>query len=110
LRAIAAVLHGYSPGFFPAYIRPPEDGEESEARHSREYTPREINLLLLDSGFEVTLLETGEFRQEPKPEHEWVIHMLERYKLPQDLRGDGIYAVGRKTGPVRERYPRWLYQ
>ena len=110
LRAIAAVLHGYSPGFFPAYIRPPKDGEEPEARHNREYTPREINLLLLDSGFEVTLLETGEFRQEPKPEHEWVIHMLERYKLPQDLRGDGIYAVGRKTGPVRERYPRWLYQ
>ncbi|HYL75868.1 MAG TPA: glycosyltransferase [Bryobacteraceae bacterium] len=110
LRAITAVLHGYSPGFFPAYIRPPAGGEEPEARHNREYTPREIKLLLLDSGFEVTLLDTGEFRQEPKPEHEWVIHMLERYQLPQDLRGDGIYAVGRKTGPVRERYPRWLYQ
>ena len=37
-------------------------------------------------------------------------HLLERYELSQDLRGDGIYAVGRKTGPVRERYPAWLYQ
>jgi len=25
------------------------------------------------------------------------------------LRGDGIYALGRKTGPVRDRYPGWLY-
>jgi len=110
LRAIGAILEGYHPGFFPAYIRPPEDGAEAEARHNREYTPKEIVLLLLDSGFEVTLLETGPFREEPKPEYAWVKHLLERYELAQELRGDGIYAVGRKTGPVRERYPAWLYQ
>jgi glycosyltransferase involved in cell wall biosynthesis/SAM-dependent methyltransferase len=110
LRAIGAILEGYHPGFFPAYIRPPADGAEPEARHNREYTPKEIVLLLLDSGFEVTLLETGPFREEPRPEHAWVSHLLERYELAQDLRGDGIYAVGRKIGPVRERYPAWLYQ
>ena len=110
LRAIAAILEGYHPGFFPAYIRPPEPGAEPEARHNREYAPREIIRLLLDSGFDVPLLETGPFRGEPKPEHEWVLHMLERYEMSKDLRGDGIYAVGRKTGPVRERYPAWLYQ
>jgi glycosyltransferase involved in cell wall biosynthesis/SAM-dependent methyltransferase len=110
LRAIAAILEGYHPGFFPAYIRAPEDGAEPEARHNREYTPKEIVLLLLDSGFEVTLLETGPFREEPKPELAWVRHLLQRYELSQDLRGDGIYAVGRKTGQVRERYPAWLYQ
>jgi glycosyltransferase involved in cell wall biosynthesis/SAM-dependent methyltransferase len=110
LRAIAAILEGYHPGFFPAYIRAPEDGAEPEARHNREYTPKEIVLLLLDSGFEITLLETGPFREEPKPELAWVRHLLARYELSQDLRGDGIYAVGRKTGPVRERYPAWLYQ
>jgi SAM-dependent methyltransferase len=110
LRAISAVMFGHSPGFFPAYIRPPADGQEAEARHNREYTPREIIHLLADSGFEVALIETGEFREEPKPEHEWVIHLLERYRVSTDLRGDGIYAVGRKTGPLRERYPGWLYQ
>ena len=110
LRAIGAILEGYHPGFFPAYIRPPEEGAQPEARHNREYTPKEIVRLLLDSGFEVTLLETGPFRDEPKPEHAWVQHLLERYELAQDLRGDGIYAVGRKTGPVRQRYPDWLYQ
>ena len=110
LRAIAAILEGYHPGFFPAYIRPRAEGEEPEARHNREYTAREIVLLFHYAGFEMTLLETGPFREEPKPEHEWVKHLLERYEQPTDLRGDGIYAVGRKVGPVRERYPNWLYQ
>ncbi|HTC86785.1 MAG TPA: glycosyltransferase [Bryobacteraceae bacterium] len=110
LRAIAAILSGYHPGFFPAYIRPRVEGEEPEARHNREYTPREIVHLFHYAGFDMTLLETGSFRDEPKPEHAWVKHLLARYEQPVDLRGDGIYAVGRKSGPVRERYPAWLYQ
>src|SRR5471030_1247204 len=108
LRGISAILQGYHPGFFHAYIRPAESGEV-DARHNREYTPREIHLLLENSGFEVSRLETGEFRDEPHPEFGWVLHLLERYRLGTDLRGDGIYAVGRKTGPVKYRYPDWLY-
>jgi glycosyltransferase involved in cell wall biosynthesis/SAM-dependent methyltransferase len=108
LRAIAAILQGYHPGFFPAYIRPAESGEV-DARHNREYTPREIRQLFEAAGFDVTLLETGEFRDDPHPELGWVSHLLKRYWLETELRGDGIYAVGRKTGPVRERYPTWLY-
>jgi glycosyltransferase involved in cell wall biosynthesis/SAM-dependent methyltransferase len=110
LRALRAILEGYHPGFFPAYIRPAAPGAEVEARHAREYTPREIHHLLTDSGFAVERLETGEFLDKPRPEERWVIHLLERYQLSKDLRGDGIYAVGRKTGPVRKRYPAWLYE
>ncbi len=108
LRALSAILQGYHPGFFPSYLRPSSDGE-ADARHNREYAPREIRQLLEDSGFEVIRLETGEFREEPHPEFGWIRQLLERYRLDTDLRGDGIYAVGRKTGPVRERYPGWLY-
>ena len=108
LRGISAILQGYHPGFFHAYIRPSASGEV-DARHNREYTPGEIHRLLENSGFEVTLLETGEFRDEPHPEFGWVHHLLARYWLSTDLRGDGIYAVGRKAGPVGERYPSWLY-
>lgn len=108
-RAIAAILQGYHPGFFPAYIRPREPGAEVDARHNREYTPREIRSLFEDAGFEVTLLETGPFREEPKPELLWVEHLFKEYGLPEELRHDGIYAVGRKAGPLRERYPAWLY-
>ena len=103
LRALSAVLQGYHPGFFSHYVR------SSEARHNREYAPREIQQLLEDAGFTVTRLETGPFREEPHPELAWVPHLLERYRLSAELRGDGLYAVGRKTGPVRERYPSWLY-
>jgi glycosyltransferase involved in cell wall biosynthesis/SAM-dependent methyltransferase len=109
IRAIGAILLGYHPGFFPAYILPPKEGEESEARHNREYAPREIAKLFEDAGLEITLLETGEFLDEPHPEHLWVRHMLEQYELSTAQRGDGIYVVGVKRGPVRERYPAWLY-
>jgi SAM-dependent methyltransferase len=108
LRGIAAILQGFHPGFFHAYIRPSQPGEV-EARHNREYTPQEVRNLMENSGFTVTLLETGPFRGEPRPQDAWVIHLLERYGLSTELRGDGIYVVGRKTGPVRERYPGWLY-
>ncbi|MBI3280996.1 MAG: methyltransferase domain-containing protein, partial [Acidobacteria bacterium] len=109
LRAISAIVQGYHPGFFQAYIRPPRPGEEAEARHNREYTPLEIGRLLHDAGFETVCLETGPFRDQPAPEHHWVLHLLDHYRLATELRGDGIYVVGRKTGPVRERWPSWLY-
>jgi hypothetical protein len=55
------------------------------------------------------LLETGPFYEQPRPELAWVHRLLERYEYSTDLRDEGIYAVGRKTGPVRSRYPDWLY-
>ena len=108
LRGIAAILQGYHPGFFHAYIKPSESGFV-DARHNREYTPGEVHKLLEASGFAVVRLETGEFRDLPHPEFGWVLHLLERYRLGTELRGDGIYAVGQKTGTVRDRYPAWLY-
>jgi SAM-dependent methyltransferase len=107
LRAVAAILQGFHPMLFPAYIRPAEG--ERESRHNREYTPREIDRLLDASGFQVTFLDTGPFRDGPTPELRWVEHALDRYILTRENRGDGIYAVGRKAGPVKERYPGWLY-
>ncbi len=109
LRAIAAILEGFHPGFFPAYLKPAESAEDAGARHAREYTPKEIYKLLEDAGFEVERLETGEFLEIPKPELIWVEHLLDAYRFDKSLRGDGIYAVGRKTGGVRRRFPAWLY-
>ncbi len=108
LRAVGAILQGYHPGLFPQYIKPSADGTV-DPRHSREYAPREIQHLLEDAGFEVLRLETGPFRDQPTPELVWVRRLLERYELAANLRDEGIYAMGRKTGPVRDRYPAWLY-
>lgn len=108
LRAVSAVLQGFHPMLYPAYIKP-DAGSEPAPRHAREYTAREIQTLLENAGFEVELIEAGPFLDEPKPEFGWVDHLLAHYILPQNLRGDGIYVVGRKKGPIRERYPAWLY-
>lgn len=107
-RALAALLESYHPGFFTAYIRPNPAGE-TDARHNREYTPGEVQHLLTGSGFEVVRLETGPFRDEPHPEFSWIRALLEKLQLQTYWRGDGIYAVGKKTGPVKERWPGWLY-
>ena len=110
LRAISGILQGYHPGLFPAYIRPKAEGVEAEPRHNREYMPGEVARLLEESGFDVTLLDTGPFLSKPEPEYGWVVQLLDRYELGRANRGEGIYAVGRKTGPVRTRYPAWLYE
>ncbi len=110
MRAISAILQGYHPAFFPAYIRPRKEGEEAEARHNREYAPMEIQFLLNDGGFEVVRLETGEFLDEIHPEFAWVEHLLETYRLHTTLRGDGVYVLGRKTSGPKQRWPHWLYQ
>jgi glycosyltransferase involved in cell wall biosynthesis/SAM-dependent methyltransferase len=108
LRAIEAILLRYHPGFFHQYIRPNEKGE-IEPRHNREYAPRDVVLLFEQAGFEVALLETGPYLAEPSARGEWVTHVLERYGMPADLRGEAIYAVGRKAGPMKSRYPAGLY-
>jgi glycosyltransferase involved in cell wall biosynthesis/SAM-dependent methyltransferase len=108
LRAVAAVLQGYHPGFFPHYIKPHPSGVV-DPRHSREYAPREVRQLLEDAGFEVVRLETGPFLDQPRPEFAWVARLLERSWLPAELRGEGIYALSRKTSPPRHRHPAWLY-
>ncbi len=108
LRAISAILQGYHPSLFSQYVRAPK-GQQPEPRHHREYAPREIRELLEGCGFTVLRLETGPFRDEPHPELAWVQHLLKRYHLPEELRGEDIYALARKSGPVRVRYPEWLY-
>lgn len=109
LRAISAILQGYHPGLFPQYIKPSKEGVV-DPRHNREYTPREIRRLLEDSGFDVVRLETGPFREQPRPELAWVERLLRNFHFDTSLRDEGIYAVGRKAGPVRGgRYPDWLY-
>lgn len=108
IHGIAAILQRNHPGFFVAYLKPGEDGTV-DARHNREYAPAEIYRLMLDAGFEVVNLETGAFGAEPHPEHDWVLKILKDNNLAMDLRGDGIYCLGRKVSGVLQRWPDWLY-
>ena len=110
-RGISAILQGFHPGLFHSYIKPNESGE-ADPRHNREYTPREIHQLLENSGFEVTLLETGDFREEPHPEYGWVYICLSatasrkpcaaKASMPWDARRARC-ASGIRTGYTRDR-------
>jgi glycosyltransferase involved in cell wall biosynthesis/SAM-dependent methyltransferase len=108
IHGIAAILQRNHPGFFVAYLKPSEDGTV-DARHNREYAPAEIYRLMLDAGFEVVQLETGAFGNDPHPEHDWVWDILKKHNLATDLRGDGIYCLGRKVSGILQRWPDWLY-
>ena len=80
-------------------MRPGKPGGEAAPRHNREYTPREIRQLLVNSGFETVRLETGEFRDSPHPEYGWVAHLLERYKLDTNSAGTAFTRSGEKPAP-----------
>lgn len=136
-RGVAAILTGWQPQHFSQYLRPKADaseesdsggvwsrlrrlvarltgkpgaaGEAVDPKHSREYAPRELPDLLHNSGFEPVSLETGPCGSRDLSEFDWVLPSLKKWGYPTELRGEGIYVVGRKTEPVRERYPPWLY-
>ncbi len=107
-RAVAAILLNYHPGFFHQYVKPDNDGVV-DPRHAREFAPRDVQHLFESAGFELVHLETGPYLARRTAEYEWVKHVMKRYELPEQWREDAIFAVGRKSGPMRERYPASLY-
>jgi len=107
MRSVQAVLHGYHPELFSPYIKPAPDGSV-DPRHSREYAPREIAMLVEAGGMQVELLETGEYR-DAHTNFSRTREFLQAAGCSLDLRGEAIYCRARKTGPVRDRWPKELY-
>ena len=107
LRAVASVLRGSHPAFHGSYPRP-LSAQASERRHAREYTPPEVSRLLTDAGFLILHIETGPYRKE-EWDLDWAEKILKRGNFAAHLRGECIYAVGRKAAIARQRYPDWLY-
>ncbi len=108
LRGVEGVLLGYHPGFFHTYVVPKEGGEV-DPRHSREYAPRDLLALFRASGLEMVRLETGWLGEKNFERYAHMEQFLVHSGFSRDLRGDIIYALGRKVGTVRERYPGELY-
>ena len=107
LRSISHVIGGYHPALFSQYIKP-LDGADTN-RHQREYAPGEIAQLLDAAGFSVERIETGPYGLDRPSEYDWVLEVLKQRGAPLELRDDTIHAVAKKTGPVKDRYPAWLY-
>ncbi len=108
LRSVAAVLRGDHPGLYSQYTAL-KGGNTVEPRHAREYTPEEVRKLFEAAGFVVERLETGPYGFEIGEDHGAARELLLREGFSTQLRDACIHAVGRKTGPVTQRYPGWLY-
>lgn len=83
-------------------------------RHNREYTPFEVREILEDGGFEIDLLETFS----PRKIQSFRLKLLGNLlsfpgfllgKVPLGMREGHMLVRGKKVGPVRQRYPKYLY-
>jgi SAM-dependent methyltransferase len=112
-RSVLRILRGGNPNIYPVYQRQP-----STDRHNHEYVPWEVRELLKLNGYTLSVFKTVDVYEDQQFGWVWKLQikaMLEIGKfLTFDLikardRGDTIFAVGRKTSGVQERYPGFLY-
>lgn len=99
--SIGKALSGNSPYVYGEY-NPKSPGD----RHSREYAPSEIKLALNAAGFKTVKLYTKDLWAQTD---ESFLRFLDQSGVPRELRGDNIFAVGRKQSLQFDRYPDGLY-
>ena len=102
--SLGKALAGNSPYVYGEY-NPKSPGD----RHSREYTPNDIKLALNAAGFKTVKLFTKDlWAQTDEAFLQWLEHSAGA-TVPRELRGDNIFAVGRKLSTQFDRYPDGLY-
>jgi len=107
-RSMMKTLLGYAPYFYSAFTL-------TRDRHNREYTPGEIASLVSASGFALESLVTCNvyFPSNRLPmatrARQLLVDALVRLLDTSALRGDAIFALSRKIGPVTSRYPEDFY-
>lgn len=99
--SLGKALAGNSPYVYGEY-NPKSPGD----RHSREYTPNDIKLALNAAGFKVVKLFTKDLWAQTD---EAFLQWLDQTVVPRELRGDNIFAVGRKLSTQFDRFPDGLY-
>ena len=99
--SIQEAMAGSSPYIYGSY-----NTRSRADRHSREYTPKDVRLALEAAGFKVVTLFTENLWHQTD---EGFLRSLDHTGVPRELRGDNIFAVGRKMSQEIERYPDRLY-
>ncbi len=99
--SVGEALAGRSPNIYGLYNR-----NNSADRHSREYAPGDVRTVLEAAGFKVTRLFAEDVWHETDED---LLRSLDATGVPRELRGDNIYAVGRKQSEQFDRYPHELY-
>jgi SAM-dependent methyltransferase len=100
-RNVLKILNGYAPHFYMQYRK-----DRSPYRHNIEYAPDQVSGLIEAAGYRIDQLWTLDTFEAPVLE---AIDLLRRLQYPTTLRGDNMFAVATKTGPVIERHPPVIY-
>ena len=100
-RALEGILCSCQPYLFSQY-----NLQNSSEHHHREYTPDDVRDVLLAAGFTVATLETEDVWLKSNPA---ILNLIRQLKFSDELRGDDIFALARKTSAPLERYPEFLY-
>jgi SAM-dependent methyltransferase len=82
--------------------------EHAADRHNRELTPSDLRTLFESGGFSIELFEN---RNITRPEYvsPVVLTFVRLYGGTLGERQGALVGIGKKTGPVTERYPQSLY-
>lgn len=100
-RAVWKMLNGYAPHFFTQYTK-----DRSPYRHNYEHDIHSLQALTRAAGFETRMLKTLDVFEEPEPR---ALLALDRLGMTTAFRGDDIFLLGQKTGPVIDRWPSTIY-
>jgi hypothetical protein len=95
--AVHALLNHQTPYLYGVFERTP-----SPDRHNREYTVPEVAKMAEAAGFHVERAEGISVY----PSHVLIPPVP---GVDPTNRGDTVFLLARKTGPVVDRYPEWLY-
>ncbi len=99
--SIQEAMAGSSPYIYGSYNR-----KSPTDRHSREYTPKDVRLVLESAGFQVVRLFTEDLWHATD---EAFLNWLDQTGVSREYRGDNIFAVGRKMSQQIDRFPDLIY-
>lgn len=100
-KALSSALTLYSPMLHSKY-----SVKGCKFNHVREYAPREVRSILDVAGFQAEVWTENVYYEDYGPN---LMNALATLGLPTHDRGDTIFAIGTKSGPVKERYPDEFY-
>lgn len=100
-RNVLKILEGYAPHFHMKYNR-----SRSLYRHNIEYSPGQVNALMLAGGFSPKKTWTADTFEEPSY---LALELLAKNGYPVDIRGDNFYGIYEKVSGVVDRWPSDIY-
>lgn len=100
-RNVFKILRGFAPHFFMKYSK-----GRTYHRHNIEYAPHQLVDLVKSAGFSIRKLWTEDTFEDSLDE---AMDFLRKNDFPTSLRGDNMFLIAEKSGPVVNRFPESIY-